>query len=195
MSSEKKGNDSLQKCLSFIKKNENIKERVSTYFGDCNDYSKIITLFKKEETFDTNANEVPNADGKGWHYNGTYFVRLCYALLDNNRLLSVLMMEDFVFDEQFSLKLELYPNADKMIARIKPGHDKQPYLNITYEDGSLVSEYPYERIDLSYDCEKINNEKIVNLLSQVSTDTLEERIEERKQKSKIKSLARTSALK
>ena len=172
--------DAKQELIDFIKENKNIEKPIKkTLYNFCNDCG-ICYLFNEDEHILTDANEVPNDDGTGWHYHGgsTYFY--LYVLLDNNRLLSIREQAEAMFGDKESLRYTLYPNADKMIVNMVPGHSKMPYLNINYVGGEFVSEFYYEKVRRVFDYKNFNRKKITDILPVVSTDTIEERLNEGK---------------
>lgn len=143
--------DTDKVILDFIINNKDSKDvMTNSIYGLDEDTVLRFSLVNKGECIETDANEVPNSNNDGWHYNGSNTYDYMYFII-YNKLLSVTFINDIEYGVPRALIVNLYPNANNYTIQTKKGHRSKPYVKFIDQTGKSVNTFDFEvpREDLS----------------------------------------------
>ena len=169
--------DTDKEILSFIVNNKDTKAEVSKSTYGLDMYTVLnFSLINDGEYIKTDANEVPNSNGNGWHYNGDCTYDYVYCIVDN-KILSIEFASDLEYGDPKSLVLNLYPNANNYTIQTKKGHRSNSYVQFVNKDGNAINSFTFEtpREDLS----DFDGLGIADIITPVTTDELIARYNQR----------------
>lgn len=169
--------DAVDALIRFIKAKNILRGAAYTYDININDCRVLTGLFKDDEVIKTDGNEIAKVNGESTNRTDFAYEYL-YALLEENRLLSICFKRDLK-NGSTSVHFVLHPNADKMRVEFRTNASIYPYLIIFNEDGSIVSNYSFEKTREKYNVDYSQNLRVSDFINPIDISLLEERVSQR----------------